>query len=100
MTGDIEAKHGVFACQAFYFAPRLGFVQSKGYLRRNCSRTEKPVLPRFPDPRGALHGRQRVIDGCQHGLAWSERIQCAGLDEAFKHALVEESRLDALAQII
>src|SRR2546425_560207 len=58
------------------------------------------MLARLASSRSALQRGDGIIHRHQHGLPWPERIQSAGLDEALEDALIQETGLDALAEIV
>ncbi len=48
----------------------------------------------------ALQGGDGIIHRGQHGFPRTERIDGARLNEAFKHAFVQEARFDTFAEIV
>ena len=74
--------------------------QFERHRRGGSGGSEQSVLTGFARPGSALQGGDSIIDGGQHGFARTKRIHGARLDEAFKHALVQEARLDAFAEIV
>src|SRR5215469_148738 len=101
MTGDVEAEHCVLACEALFFAPGSGFAKLKVKFGSTDRATkEKAVLARLFRACGALLCGNRIIDRGEHGFARSKRIHRAGLNQAFKDALVEEAWFDALAEVV
>ena len=69
MAGDVEAQHGVFAGEPFFFRQWRSFAQIEMDFRlRGATAEEQSVLPGFPRARGALHRDDRVVHGGKHLL--------------------------------
>ena len=101
VAGDIEAQHGVFAGEALFLAPGRGFSQLEVDFGFGGGPAEKqPVLAGFFGAGGTLNAVNSLVHGGKHAFARAERIDGAGLDEAFKDALVQETGFDALAEFI
>ena len=61
---------------------------------------KQTVLARLLGACGTLDGSDGVVNGSEHLFPAAKRIDSAGLDETFKHALVKETGLDASAEIV
>ena len=100
MAGNVKTEHGVFAREAFFFAPGRSLKQFERHRRRGGGGSEQSVLAGFARPGSALQGGDGIIHGCQHGFTRTKRIHGARLNEAFKHTLVQKARFDTFAEII